>query len=237
MGYEAYRDFLKRLGYVILVCVAFHFKLDNFAFMIAFIFVIIVLFCFSYYKAKQQKADQEMDRIMNAPSETVSTEVLPLNNNNMEEKQNISTRDLCVEVLRKLNCEVQFDEENEYTMYFTYQGEHFHIDTWKDCLMIGIWDTWWGTVDLDDLDDVSRIRKAINIVNINSFLTMVYSIDLEHQQFVVHTKRQCLLIPQIPKVEHYLAAMLAGFFDVQRSFKEELDKLRKEDELVKCVKE
>ena len=122
-------------------------------------------------------------------------------------------------------------------MYFTYQGEHFHIDTWKDCLMIGIWDTWWGTVDLDDLDDVSRIRKAINIVNINSFLTMVYSIDLEHQQFVVHTKRQCLLIPQIPKVEHYLAAMLAGFFDVQRSFKEELDKLRKEDELVKCVKE
>ena len=43
MGYEAYRDFLKRLGYVILVCVAFHFKLDNFAFMIAFIFVISVL--------------------------------------------------------------------------------------------------------------------------------------------------------------------------------------------------
>lgn len=195
------------------------------------ILITIVLFCyFLNYKNKKDRAEKEMDSIANAANMSVSAEVLPLNNNNMEENQNISTRDLCVEVLRKLNCEIQFDEENEYTMYFTYQGEHFHIDTWKDCLMIGIWDTWWGTVDLDDLDDVSRIRKAINVVNINSFLTMVYSIDQEHQQFVVHTKRQCLLIPQIPDVEHYLASMLAGFFDVQRSFKEELDKLRREDE-------
>lgn len=231
MDYESCRGFLKKLGYVILICVAFHFKFDNIAFMMAFVFVVIALFCFSYYKAKQQKADQEMDRIMNAPSETVSAEVLPLNNNNMEEKQNISTRDLCVEILRKLNCEVQFDEENGYTMYFTYQGENFRIDTWKDCLMVGIWDTWWGTVDLDDLDDVSRIRKAINTVNINSFLTLVYSIDQEHQQFAVHTKRQCLLISQIPNAERYMAAMLAGFFDVQRNFKEELDKIRREDEV------
>ena len=176
MDYESCRDFLKRLCYVILICIAFHFKLDNFAFMIAFILIVIALFCFSYYKAKQKKADQEMDRIMNAPSETVSAEVLPLNKNDMEENQNISTRNLCAEVLRKLNCEVQFDEENEYTMFFTYQGENFRIDTWKDCLMIGIWDVWWGTVDLDDLDDICHIRKAINTININSFLTMVYSI-------------------------------------------------------------
>lgn len=231
MDYESCRDFLKRLGYVILICIAFHFKFNNFAFMIAFILVVIVLFYFSYYKAKQKKADQEMDRIMNVPSKTVSAEVLPLNNDNMEENQNVSTRGLCVEVLRKLNCDVQFDEEDDSIMFFTYQGERFRIDTWKDCLMIRIWDTWWGTIDLDDLDDVSRIRKAINIVNINSFLTMVYSIDQEHQQFAVHTKRQCLLIPQIPNVENYLAAMLAGFFDVQRSFKEELDKLRREESL------
>lgn len=196
------------------------------------ILITIVLFCyFLNYKNKKDRAEKEMDSIANAPNMSVSAEVLPLNNNKMEEKQNISTRDLCVEILRKLNCEVQFDEENEYTMFFTYQGENFRIDTWKDCLMIGIWDTWWGTVDLDDLDDVSRIRKAINTVNINSFLTMVYSIDQEGQHFAVHTKRQCLLVPQIPNIENYLAAMLAGFFDVQRSFKEELDKLRREDEV------
>lgn len=213
-----------------LICIAFHFKLDNFAFMIAFIIIVIALFCFFYYKAKQQKADQEMDRIMNAPSGTVSAEVLPLNNNNMEENQNLSTRDLCAEVLRKLNCDVQFDEENEYNMYFTYQGENFSVDTWENGLMITIWDTWWGTVDLDDLDDVSRVRKAINNINVRQNLTLMYSIDEKGQKFAVHTKRQCLLIPQIPQIENYMAAMLTGFFDVQRSFKEEYDRLRLEEE-------
>ena len=229
MDYESCCDFLKRLGYVMLICIAFHFKLDNFAFMIEFILIEIALFCFSYYKAKQQKADQEMDRIMNAPSGPVSAEVLPLNNNNMEENQNLSTRDLCAEVLRKLNCDVQFDEENEYNMYFTYQGENFSVDTWENGLMITIWDTWWGTVDLDDLDDVSRVRKAINNINVRQNLTLVYSIDEKGQKFAVHTKRQCLLIPQIPQIENYMAAMLTGFFDVQRSFKEEYDRLRLEE--------
>lgn len=212
-----------------LICIAFHFKLDNFAFMIAFILVVIALLCFSYYKAKQQKADQEMDRIMNAPSGTVSAEVLPLNNNYMEENHKLSTRDLCAEVLRKLNCDVQFDDENEYNMYFTYQGENFSVDTWENGLMITIWDTWWGTVDLDDLDDVSRVRKAINNINVRQNLTLMYSIDEKGQKFAVHTKRQCLLIPQIPQIENYMAAMLTGFFDVQRSFKEEYDRLRLEE--------
>lgn len=194
------------------------------------ILVVVVLFCyFLYYKNKKYGEEQEMDRIANALNMSVGSEVLPLNNNNMEENQNLSTRDLCAEVLRKLNCDVQFDEENEYNMYFTYQGENFSVDTWENGLMITIWDTWWGTVDLDDLDDVSRVRKAINNINVRQNLTLMYSIDEKGQKFAVHTKRQCLLIPQIPQIENYMAAMLTGFFDVQRSFKEEYDRLRLEE--------
>lgn len=194
------------------------------------ILVVVVLFCyFLYYKNKKYREEQEMDRIANAPNMSVGAEVLPLNNNNMEENQNLSTRDLCAEVLRKLNCDVQFDEENEYNMYFTYQGENFSVDTWENGLMITIWDTWWGAVDLDDLDDVSRVRKAINNINVRQNLTLMYSIDEKGQKFAVHTKRQCLLIPQIPQIENYMAAMLTGFFDVQRSFKEEYDRLRLEE--------
>ena len=194
------------------------------------ILIIIVLFCyFLNYKNKKDRAEKEMDSIANAPIMSVNAEVLPLNNNNMEENQNLSTRDLCAEVLRKLNCDVQFDEENEYNMYFTYQGENFSVDTWENGLMITIWDTWWGTVDLDDLDDVSRVRKAINNINVRQNLTLMYSIDEKGQKFAVHTKRQCLLIPQIPQIENYMAAMLTDFFDVQRSFKEEYDRLRLEE--------
>ena len=194
------------------------------------ILITIVLFCyFLNYKNKKDRAEKEMDSIANAPIMSVNAEVLPLNNNNMEENQNLSTRDLCAEVLRKLNCDVQFDEENEYNMYFTYQGENFSVDTWENGLMITIWDTWWGTVDLDDLDDVSRVRKAINNINVRQNLTLIYSVDEKGQKFAVHTKRQCLLIPQIPQIENYMAAMLTDFFDVQRSFKEEYDRLRLEE--------
>lgn len=194
------------------------------------ILITIVLFCyFLNYKNKKDRAEKEMDSIANAPIMSVNAEVLPLNNNNMEENQNLSTRDLCAEVLRKLNCDVRFDEENEYNMYFTYQGENFSVDTWENGLMITIWDTWWGTVDLDDLDDVSRVRKAINNINVRQNLTLMYSIDEKGQKFAVHTKRQCLLIPQIPQIENYMAAMLTDFFDVQRSFKEEYDRLRLEE--------
>lgn len=195
--------------------------------------ITIILMYYFYNKSRQDKMNEEMDRIVNSPSSIVRTGITSESQNNMDEIQNISTRDLCVNVLRKLNCDVQFDEEDSYRMSFTYQGETFQIDTWKDGLMILIWDTWWGSVDLDDLDDVSRIRKAINTININSSLTLVYSIDQENQRFVIHTKRQCLFIPQIPNIENYLSAMLSGFFEVQRSFKEELDKLRKEDEVTK----
>ena len=200
--------------------------------MIEFLIILIavVLFCyFLYNKDKKNKEEQEMDRIAKVPNMSVNAEVLPLNNNNMEENQNLSTRDLCAEVLRKLNCDVQFDEENEYNMYFTYQGENFSVDTWENGLMITIWDTWWGTVDLDDLDDVSRVRKAINNINVRQNLTLMYSVDEKGQKFAVHTKRQCLLIPQIPQIENYMAAMLTDFFDVQRSFKEEYDRLRLEE--------
>ena len=195
--------------------------------------ITIILMYYFYNKSRQDKMNEEMDRIVNSPSSIVRTGITSESQNNMDEIQNISTRDLCVNVLRKLNCNVQFDEEDSYRMSFTYQGETFQIDTWKDGLMILIWDTWWGSVDLDDLDDVSRIRKAINTININSSLTLVYSIDQENQRFAIHTKRQCLFIPQIPNIENYLSAMLSGFFEVQRSFKEELDKLRKEDEVTK----
>ena len=195
------------------------------------ILVVVVLFCyFLYYKNKKYREEQEMDRIANASNMSVGSEVLPLNNNNMEENQNLSTRDLCAEVLRKLNCDVQFDEENEYNMHFSYQGENFSVETWEDGLMITIWDTWWGIVDLDNLDDVSRVRKAINTINVRQGFTLMYSIDEKSKKFAVHTKRQCLLIPQIPQIENYMVAMLTGFFDAQRSFKEEYDSLRLEEE-------
>ena len=34
------------------------------------------------------------------------------------------TKDLCIELLKQLNCEVTTSKENENRLYFEYQGEH-----------------------------------------------------------------------------------------------------------------
>lgn len=137
------------------------------------------------------------------------------------------TKDLLVEVLRQLNCNVENDEEESERMFFTYQGEHFCAVASNNSLMVTIYDFSWGAVELDDLDEVSILRKGINEVNMYSPLNLVYTIDTEHNRMVVHTKRQILLVPQIPNLENYLVAMLGTFFEVQRNLAAELDKLRK----------
>lgn len=71
-----------------------------------------------------------MDEIVNSIS--------PSNDSN----ENIGTRDLCLELLRQLNCEVRIEHDD---IYFTYQNEKFMIEASNDSaflqfgIFIGIW--------------------------------------------------------------------------------------------------
>ena len=101
----------------------------------------------------------------------------------------------------------------------------------NDCLLVTAYDFAWGSVELDDIDEVSRLRKAINTINFKlGGPCIVYSIDTEKNRMVVHTKRQFLLTPQIPNIQDYMTAMISGFFDVHRALAHELDRLRLEKE-------
>ena len=64
------------------------------------------------YYIRQKRAEKEMDEIVNSIS--------PSNDSN----ENIGTRDLCLELLRQLNCEVHIEHDD---IYFTYQNEKFMI--------------------------------------------------------------------------------------------------------------
>lgn len=75
------------------------------------------------------------------------------------------TKDLCIELLKQLNCEVTTSKENENRLYFEYQGEHIVIDASNDSYFIEMWDPWWLIVPLDDLEQMSNVRKAINVTN------------------------------------------------------------------------
>lgn len=140
---------------------------------------------------------------------------------NIQQEEPPHTKDLCIELLKQLNCEVSVEEEDENRLYFQYQGEHFIIDATNESFFIDIWDPWWLIVPLDDLEQMSNVRKAINVTNSWGGTTVYYTIE-EEQKFVLHSKRQCILPKELPNVKEYLMALLNDFFTVKKWLNEEI---------------
>lgn len=171
------------------------------------------LYLFLYSK-KAKPTEQEPD---------VSTQPEASADIQQEEKQDEPphTKDLCIELLKQLNCEVTTSKENENRLYFEYQGEHIVIDASNDSYFIEMWDPWWLIVPLDDLEQMSNVRKAINVTNSWGGTTVYYTIE-EEQKFVLHSKRQCILPKELPNVKEYLMALLNDFFTVKKWLNEEI---------------
>lgn len=70
------------------------------------------------YYIRQRKAEKEMDEIVSS---------LPSFNN---EHSSLGVRDLCLELLHQLNCEVEQEGDD---IYFTYQNEHFMMEASNEC--------------------------------------------------------------------------------------------------------
>ena len=184
--------------------------------------IVIIACTYFFTRRKVKPIEQETD---SGTQPEASADIL------QEEKQEEPphTKDLCIELLKQLNCEVTVLEENENRLYFEYQGEHFIIDATNESFFINIWDPGWYVVPLDDLEQMSNVRKAVNTINNYSGTTIVYYIEEEGQKFILHSKRQCILPKDLPHVKEYLRALLDDFFAVQNKLREEIVPLRTEN--------
>jgi len=145
-----------------------------------------------------------------------------------EEKK--STRDLFLETLTKIGCQYEIGDGDDDRIYFAYQGEHFFVNAHNDWQYIQIWDTHWGHVELYDVDEFARLKKAINNSNLNNSVMTIYTIDEEGKNVDVHCKSIILFIPQIPELEKYLRLELNEFFRAHQYVGNEMAKLREKEE-------
>ena len=196
--------------------------------MIPFISMLITVCLFYFFCHMYEKKEQKTKEAIDVPSDSCENELFK-NNLNMSEVSIIKTKELCLEELKNLNCQVSFDEEDPDSMLFNYQGENFMINASNECRMITIWDQFWYDVDLDNLEDVSRVRKAINSVNISIAPTLVYSFVEETHKMWVHTKLTALFDAEISDKQNYLRALFSVFFDAHRRLLAEIDRLKKEE--------
>ena len=196
--------------------------------MIPFISILITVCLFYFFCHLYEKKEQKTKEAIDVPSDSCENELFK-NNLNMSEVSIIKTKELCLEVLKNLNCQVSFDEEDPDSMLFNYQGENFMINASNECRMITIWDQFWYDVNLDNLEDVSRVRKAINSVNISIAPTLVYSFVEETNKMWVHTKLTALFDTEISDKQNYFRALFSCFFDAHRWLLAEIDRLKKEE--------
>ena len=150
--------------------------------------------------------------------------------NNSSETTQIGTRDLFLNTLTKIGCQYQLGEGDDNRIFFAYQGENFFADTTNDIMYVHLWDTHWGHVELYDIDEVSRLRKAINTSNLNTAITTVFTIDEDGNNMDVHSKSTIPFISSMPNLEDYLKVELNEFFRSHQMVGTEMRKLREQEQ-------
>lgn len=178
----------------------------------------------SEYKAGTDKSMPHVD--------LETTKGITLETNEKDEMNNYKTRGLFIRTLRNIGCQYEKEEDGD-RIFFAYQGENFVADVRNGASYIQIWDTHWGHVELYDIDEFTRLKKAVNGSNLNNSVTTIYTIDEDGKNVDVHCKSVILFIPQIPNLEDYLRLELNEFFRAHQYVGNEMAKLREKEELAR----
>lgn len=145
------------------------------------------------------------------------------------EEETKGTRDLFLETLTKIGCQYEIDSEDG-NILFAYQGENFVATANNEGWYVRVWDTYWGHVELYNVEEFSRLKKAVNHANINCATMTIYTIDEEGKTVDVHCKSTFPFISQMPNLEDYLRNELGDFFNAHHLVGSEMAKLREQEE-------
>lgn len=143
----------------------------------------------------------------------------------MEQKEK-TPRELFLETLTNLGCPYNLADDGDDEIFFHYQGESFIMSPNDGRRFISICKYAWDGVELDDIEEVVRLRKAINEANWRSGVTSMFSIDEDDKIMNVHCKSMFYFSADIPCPEVYLSVVLKEFFKAHHIIEGEMAKLR-----------
>lgn len=153
-----------------------------------------------------------------------------MGNKTQEMKRNDPmSRQVFIDTLVKIGC--QYESDSDGRILFGYQGERFVASANNEHAYVSIWDYCWQSVELQDIDEVARLRKCINEANLNCGVKTVFTIDNEGGTIDVHCHSIILFIPQIPDIAGYLRLELNEFFRAHQVVGKEMEKLREKEKL------
>lgn len=193
--------------------------------------VLAVIFGYQYYKEVQAKKEMEEDRFF--AQLMAKDDKNEKGDNNDNDSKTMGTRDLFLETLTKMGCQYAVDEEDECRYYFAYQGENFAVDMSNDRMYVQLWDMFWASVELYDIDKFARLKKVINESNLRFATTTIYTVNEAGSTVDVHCKSVVYFAPSIPDIETYLRTELGDYFHVHQFINTEMAKLKEQEEATK----
>ena len=190
--------------------------------------VVVGFFVNNYMKGREQDlsavtTDVNAD-LYDRAIEEMKSESNNMENKNLEERK--GTRDLFLETLTKIGCQYEIGEGEDGDINFGYQGEYYVVRASNNNRFIHIYDTHWGHVELYDIDEFARLKKAINESNLRNSVTTVYTIDEAGSNVDVHCKSVILFTQEIPEIVDYLRLELSEYFRVHETINMEMAKQR-----------
>jgi hypothetical protein len=190
--------------------------------------VVVGFFANNYMKGREKNLSVESTDVnadlYDRAIEELKSESNHMENNNLEERK--GTRDLFLETLTKIGCQYEIGEGEDGDINFGYQGEYFVVRASNNNRFIHIYDTHWGHVELYDIDEFARLKKAINESNLRNSVTTVYTIDEAGSNVDVHCKSVILFTQEIPEIVDYLRLELSEYFRVHETINMEMAKQR-----------
>ena len=191
--------------------------------------VVVGFFANNYMKGREKNLSVESTDVnadlYDRAIEELKSESNHMENNNLEERK--GTRDLFLETLTKIGCQYEIGEGEDGDINFGYQGEYFVVRANNSNRYIQIYDTHWGHVELYNIDEFARLKKAINESNLRNSVTSVYTIDEAGNNVDVHCKSVILFTQEIPDIVDYLRMELSEYFRAHETIHMAMAKQRK----------
>ena len=166
---------------------------------------------------KRLKAKKAKTKPLNMTTKMIAQEPQPI----------FGTRDLLLKTLQEMGCQYDFDDDGE--ICFFYQGEQFSAISDNTDKFISLYDYGWYSANLDDIDELSLLRKAINEVNWVSDVNIVFAFNEDEREMIISSRVTLLFVDTIPYLDDYLKTVLNELFRAKRLLMMEKDRLRESE--------
>lgn len=175
-----------------------------------------------------KRNQQEEDATSSSPTRAPGGKANGRKHSEAHAYEGLNTAQLLETVAKSIGCQVYHDKENKDRCFITYQGEHFMVFTSETSPFLHIYDMSWYSAPLDDIDNLSLVRQAINACNMDDLATVLYTIDKKENCVNVHTRQSCIFGPYIPQIANYLRSRFDDSFRQHHNFYQRMENIRKE---------